>query len=61
MGLTRTRLAMGALRNRVTFEWVEFPPKSLLFGSAEAVLRRNCLRVILSALFNLTVGIPLIG
>ena len=32
---------MVAIRNSVTFEWVDFHPKELLFGDAAAVLCYN--------------------
>ena len=55
------RLALVALRNPDTSEWMAFPPKALLFGAVAAVLHYNCFSRLLSVLFNLLFGIPLIG
>ena len=54
-------LAMVALRNPETGEWVAFPPKALLFGAVAAVLHYNCFSRLLSVIFNKIFGIPLIG
>ena len=58
---SQRRLAAVALRNHETSDRVDFPPKALLLGSAEAVLRYSCFSRLLSVLFNLLVGIPLVG
>ena len=58
---SHANLALVALRNPVTSEWMAFPPKSLLFGAVAAVLHYNCFSRMVAVLFNLTFGIPLIG
>ena len=60
MGPGHRNIAMVSLRNPDTGEWVDFPPKALLFGAVAEVLHYNCFSRLLSVLFNKIFGVPLI-
>ena len=47
-----TKLAFVALRDPITYRWMAFPPKALLFGAKSAALHYNCLSRLLAVLAN---------
>ena len=58
---SRKCIALVSTRKPVAFERMAFHPNALLFGDLASVLNYNCFPRLLSALFDLIIGIPLIG
>ena len=51
-------LALIALRNPTSGQWMAFPPKALVSGAVSAVLHYNSFSRLISAIFNKIFGIP---